>query len=96
MEYKYRQIYGRGRKFVIHPKTVLKRSFLTKYLTIKNGISKRAALLIELAKYHFPAKIAEIEKVHDEKYQKKWKVIKEQIDKIQSEKEEQQEMQEVA
>ena len=69
-------------------KNLLKRNFLIKYITIKNGISKRAALLIELAKHHFPEKMAEIEKNHNDEYQKKWEVIKAQIDKIESEKKE--------
>jgi hypothetical protein len=73
-------------------KIVLKRNFLIKHLTIKNGINKRAALLIELAKHHFPIEMAEVENAHNDEYLKKWAIIKEQIDKIQSENEDLQEV----
>jgi ParB family chromosome partitioning protein len=77
-------------------KNVLKRNFLTKHLILKNGSAKRTALLIELAKLHFPVEMAEIENVQNDEYQKKWAVIKEKmiteqrrsIDKYSSENEE--------
>ena len=53
-----------------------------------SGIGKRAALLIELAKHHFPVEMAEIESIHNDEYLEKREVIREQIDKLQSEKEE--------
>jgi ParB family chromosome partitioning protein len=83
---------GLCKKLSDEQKNVLKRDFLIRHLTIKNGISKRAALLIELAKHHFPAEIAEIEHIHNEDYQKKWAVIREQMDKLKPENEEMQEV----
>jgi len=73
-------------------RNMLKRDFLIRHLTIKNGISKRAALLIELAKHHFPVEVAEIEHIHNEEYQNKWAVIREQIEKLKSENKELQEV----
>jgi ParB family chromosome partitioning protein len=75
-------------KLTEEQKIILKRDFLIKHLTIKTGISKRAALLIELAKHHFPVEMAEIENVHNDEYLKKRAIIKEQMDKIQSNNEE--------
>jgi ParB family chromosome partitioning protein len=68
-------------------KNVLKRDFLIRHLIIRNGTSKRAALLIELAKHHFPDEMAEIENAHNDDYLEKWASIKEQMDKIPSESE---------
>jgi ParB family chromosome partitioning protein len=66
-------------------KNMLKRNFLIKNLVFKNGIRKSAALLIELAKHHFPVEMEEIENIHNDEYLKKRVIIKEQIDKIQTE-----------
>jgi len=52
------------------------------------GITKRAALLVELAKYHFPDDMAVIEGTHNEEYMQKREVIREQMEKIQSKNEE--------
>jgi hypothetical protein len=77
-----------GEHLKTHRRNTTGRWVFSLHLTIKNGISKRAALLVEPAKHHFPIEMAEIENVHNDEYRKKWTVIKAQIDKIQSEKEE--------
>ena len=56
------------------------------------GVSKRAALLVELAKTHFPDDMAISEGTHNDEYMKKREVIQEQIDKIQPKPEELQEV----
>jgi len=71
---------------------LLKRDFLISNMIQGTGISKRAALLIELAKYHFPDDMAMIEGSHNEEYMAKRDVIREQIDKIQTKNEELQEV----
>ena len=73
-------------------KYVLKRDFLIGYMTQETGISKRAALLVELVKYHFPDDMACIENSHNEDYLKKREVIREQMEKLQSKTEEMQEV----
>jgi len=73
-------------------KNVLKRDFLINNMIQGTGNTKRAALLVELAKYHFPDDMAIIEHTHNEEYLKKWEVIREQMDKIQSKNEELQEV----
>ena len=67
-------------------KNVLMRDFLIHNMTQGTGISKRAALLVELAKYHFPDDMAIIESTRNEEYLKKREIILEQMDKIRSEK----------
>jgi ParB family chromosome partitioning protein len=69
-------------------KNILKRDFLIKNMLRISGISKRTALLIELAKLHFSDALAVIEHTHSEEYLKKRQVIQNQIDKINSENEE--------
>jgi hypothetical protein len=56
-------------------KNVLIRDFLKKHMLQKSGISKRSALLIELAKLHFSDELAVIENTHNEEYLKKRQVI---------------------
>jgi len=73
-------------------KNVLKRDFLISNMTQGTGITKRAALLVELAKYHFPEDMAIIEGTHNEEYLKKREVILEQIEKLKSKNEELQEV----
>jgi hypothetical protein len=73
-------------------KNVLKRDFIIKHMIQRNGISKRTALLIELAKLHFPDEVAAIEHEHNDEYMKKRQVIQEQVDKINAENEEFQEV----
>ena len=63
-------------------KNVLKRDFLMKDLLRASGISKKSALLISLAKHHFPVETAEIESFHNEEYQKKREEIQKQLDKL--------------
>ena len=62
--------------------------FLIESMIQGTGISKRFALLVELAKYHFPDDMAIIENTHNEEYLKKREVILEQMDKIRSESDE--------
>jgi hypothetical protein len=73
-------------------KNVLRRDFLIRHLLSRNGISRRSALLIELARHYFPVEMAEIEAVQNDEYQEKWAVIKEQMDKITSERSDLQEV----
>ena len=47
-----------------------------------SGINKKSALLISLAKQHFPVETAEIESFHNEEYQKKREEIQKQLDKL--------------
>jgi hypothetical protein len=65
-------------------KNVLKRDYLIEIMVQGNGITKRAALLIELAKHHFPNEMAEIENTYNEEYLKKQAVIREQMEKLQT------------
>jgi len=69
-------------------KNTLKRDFLIGNMIQGTGISKRAALLVELAKYHFPDDMTVIEHDRNGEYLKKWEVIREQMDKIQPKSEE--------
>ena len=73
-------------------KNVLKRDFLISYMIQGTGITKRAELLVELAKYHFPDDMAIIEGSHNEEYLKKREIIREQMDKLQQKNEELQEV----
>jgi ParB family chromosome partitioning protein len=61
---------------------VLKRDFVLKHMIQRAGISKRSALLVELAKLHFSDELDVIENTHNEEYLKKRQVILEQMDKI--------------
>jgi ParB family chromosome partitioning protein len=79
-------------KLTEEQKNMLKRDFLIKHTVRITGISKRTALLIELAKLHFPDEMAVAEHTQNEEYEKKLKVINEQIDKINSKNEELQEV----
>jgi hypothetical protein len=69
-------------KLTEEQKNILKRDFLIKHTVRITGISKRTALLIELAKLHFPDEMAVAEHTQNEEYEKKHQVIKEQIDKM--------------
>jgi hypothetical protein len=69
-------------------KTVLKREFLLYWMVKTKDIDKKAELLLELVKYHFPDEMAEIEHVHNEEYLKQREVIQHEIDKIQAKREE--------
>jgi len=64
-------------------KNTLKRDFLINNLIQGSGISKRAALLVELAKYHFPDDMAIIEGSHNGDYMAKREIIREQIENLQ-------------
>ena len=57
-------------------------------MTNTTGVNKKSALFIELVQYHFPDDLAAIEHPHNEEYQIKRQLILEQIDKINSQKEE--------
>jgi len=73
-------------------KNIMKRDFLIHAMTHNtSGINKKSALLIEFVKHHFPEEVSIIENTHKEEYLKKWKPIKEQMDKINTEKEDLQE-----
>jgi ParB family chromosome partitioning protein len=63
-------------------KNVIKRDFLIKNMLFSTGKSKKAALLVELARLHLPDETAKIEKAHIEDFTKKNAAIQEQIQKI--------------
>jgi ParB family chromosome partitioning protein len=73
-------------------KNVLKRDVVIHVMSQTSGVSKKSALLVELVKYHFPDEMASIEHTHNEEYQKKREVIREQMDKINAKNEDLQEV----
>jgi hypothetical protein len=70
--------------------------FNNAYLTTKSESGKRSALLVELAKHLFPVEMEEIESIQNNEYLKKREIIQEQINKLRSDKDEKEELREVA
>ena len=64
-------------------KNIIKRDFIIKHLSDTSGNRRQSHLLLEFAALHFPDKVNEIKKMHNESYKKKNVRINQRIREIQ-------------
>jgi ParB family chromosome partitioning protein len=63
-------------------KTVIRRDFLIKHLSDAFGISKKAYLMMEFARLHFPEALSETENKYNEVYRKRHERITERLEAL--------------